>query len=143
MAKSCKYWLIGIVLYSSLGLGHDLSIISSRYLAVDRQTQLIIQNAEAAPSEKALKYAIIAYYKAATLTAVPLRPLVTLIDYSRPSTEPRLWVIDLRFNRILYHSLVAHGINSGKKYAKHFSNLDGSLKTCLGVFVTKNSYMGK
>ncbi len=141
MAKHRNYWWL-FVLYSCAVFGHDLPI-NPRYLAIVRQTQLIIRDADDAPSEKALKYAITAYYNAATLVTRPLKPLLTLIDYSRPSTEPRLWVIDLSSNRILCRSLVAHGINSGKKYAKHFSNLEGSLKTCLGVFITKNSYMGK
>jgi len=47
--------------------------------------------------------------------AVPVanRGLLTLIDYSRPSTSARLWVIDLETNRVLFEELVAHGRGSG------------------------------
>jgi len=49
-------------------------------------------------------------------------PILTVIDYSLPSTEKRLWVIDLERRRILFHELVAHGQNSGETYAVDFSN---------------------
>src|SRR4051812_47760391 len=38
--------------------------------------------------------------------------LLTVIDYTLPSTEPRLWVLDLARQRVLFHELVAHGKNS-------------------------------
>src|SRR5262245_19979859 len=39
--------------------------------------------------------------------------ILTVIDYSLPSTEKRLWVIDLAKRKILFHELVAHGQRSG------------------------------
>ena len=33
-------------------------------------------------------------------------PTLTLIDYSLPSTEPRLWVFDLHTGKTLFHELV-------------------------------------
>ena len=51
--------------------------------------------------------------------------LLTVIDYSLPSTKPRLWVLDLGRGKVLYHELVAHGAGSGDNYATHFSNVNG------------------
>jgi hypothetical protein len=69
--------------------------------------------------------------------------MVALIDYSRPSTEPRLWVFDLEKRQVLFEELVAHGKNSGGKYAVNFSNQAGSLMSSLGVFVTGGTYQGQ
>jgi hypothetical protein len=70
------------------------------------------------------------------------RRLLTLIDYSRPSTSPRLWVIDLETGRVLFEELVAHGRGSGDNLTEHFSNEPGSLASSLGLFLTGDTYDG-
>ncbi len=71
----------------------------------------------------------------------PARNL-TMIDYSLVSTQKRLWVFDLVSGKLLFHELVAHGKNTGENFARHFSNTYGSLQTSLGLFRTKETYMG-
>ncbi|HKO59493.1 MAG TPA: murein L,D-transpeptidase catalytic domain family protein [Thermoanaerobaculia bacterium] len=73
---------------------------------------------------------------------VKRRNLLTVIDYSLPSTEPRLFVFDLQARRILFRELVAHGKNSGGNTANFFSNSSGSLATSLGLYVTADTYIG-
>ncbi|HYN23050.1 MAG TPA: murein L,D-transpeptidase catalytic domain family protein [Thermoanaerobaculia bacterium] len=68
--------------------------------------------------------------------------LLTVIDYTLPSTEPRLWVLDLEKGKVLYHELVAHGKGSGENYATRFSNQPNSLQTSLGLFRTSGTYDG-
>jgi hypothetical protein len=68
--------------------------------------------------------------------------LLTVIDYSKPSTEPRLWVLDLEQERVLFEELVAHGRGSGDNFATRFSNEDGSHQTSLGLFRTADTYVG-
>ena len=70
------------------------------------------------------------------------RSLLTVIDYSLPSSSKRLWVIDLARKRILFHELVAHGEGSGDEYASEFSNEPGSRQTSLGMFRTEDVYRG-
>jgi hypothetical protein len=67
---------------------------------------------------------------------------LTVIDYSKPSTEPRLWVFDVRTHALLFHELVSHGRGSGKTLATSFSNLAESNKTSLGLFRTAEAYVG-
>jgi L,D-transpeptidase catalytic domain len=68
---------------------------------------------------------------------------LTVIDYSRPSTEKRLWVYDLAAGELLYEELVAHGQGSGANVATQFSNLPDSHQTSLGLFVTDETYVGR
>jgi hypothetical protein len=71
------------------------------------------------------------------------RPLLSVIDYGLPSTQPRLWVIDLDARRVVFRELVAHGRNSGWDLTESFSNGEGSYMTSLGAFVTGGTYDGK
>jgi hypothetical protein len=68
---------------------------------------------------------------------------LTIIDYSKPSTEPRLWVLDLETRSLLYEELVAHGQGSGDNLATRFSNNPDSHQTSLGLFVTETTYVGR
>jgi hypothetical protein len=71
------------------------------------------------------------------------KDILTLVDFSMPSSSKRLWVIDLATNTILYNSLVSHGMNSGGEYANSFSNAPNSNKSSLGFYATAESYIGK
>jgi|SRR5579862_2079332 len=71
------------------------------------------------------------------------QPYLTIIDYSRPSSERRLWVLDIRTKRVLFNELVAHGQNSGENFAVAFSNDPGSRQSSLGVFRTEDVYAGE
>lgn len=70
--------------------------------------------------------------------------ILTIIDYSEPSTEHRFWVIDLDSNKVLFHELVAHGVGSGALYATRFSDQINSKETSIGLFLTaQNPYRGR
>lgn len=67
---------------------------------------------------------------------------LAVIDYSRPSSEPRLWVFDLRRGRLLFEELVAHGRGTGERLAERFSNTEGSHMSSLGLFRATDPYDG-
>ena len=69
-------------------------------------------------------------------------PTLTVIDYSRPSVEPRLWVFDLKSGKLLFKELVAHGRNTGENMATRFSDSMNSHQSSLGLFVTSDTYVG-
>ena len=68
---------------------------------------------------------------------------LTVIDYSKPSSEKRLWVFDLKSRELIYEELVAHGQGSGANMATQFSNEPETHQTSLGLFRTDAPYVGK
>lgn len=89
-----------------------------------------------------LRLALDAAQTAGDRGLVRRRDVITVIDYSLPSTQPRLFVFDLSTRKLLFRELVAHGRNSGGNLTSFFSNSPGSLATSLGLFVTEDTYMG-
>ena len=71
------------------------------------------------------------------------KPILTVIDYSLPSNQKRLWVFDLDRGKLLYHTYVGHGITSGSLLTNHFSNRNNSKATSMGVYVTDKAYYGR
>ncbi len=89
------------------------------------------------------KIALLGYLNLRYQGTVKRKGLLILIDYSQPSDKERFFVMDIKRTKILYKSLVAHGKNSGDRFACGFSNKPGSHKSCLGFFVTGSTYKGK
>lgn len=69
--------------------------------------------------------------------------VLTVIDFSLPSTAKRMWIIDPEKGQILLNSVVSHGRNSGDLMAKSFSNQPESYKSSLGFYKTAETYSGK
>ena len=92
--------------------------------------------------ENVLKLALEAAGCASDKGLVQRKDRLTVIDYSLPSTEPRLFVFDLASQKLLFRELVAHGKNSGDDRASFFSNESGSEASSLGLFVTADTYIG-
>lgn len=89
-----------------------------------------------------LRLSLIAYQKAEAGGLAAKKQLLTVIDYSKPSTMKRLWVFDLQKNKTVFNTWVSHGVNSGGIKATSFSNVVGSLKSSIGVFLTDHTYYG-
>lgn len=71
------------------------------------------------------------------------KEIITLIDFTKPSTAERLFVLDMKHRQVLFASHVSHGRNSGDNFATSFSNKEGSYQSSLGFFLTENTYQGK
>jgi hypothetical protein len=85
--------------------------------------------------------ALRAYQRADALGYVK-QHILTIVDYSLPSDQPRLWVFNLDDNRAIFHTWVTHGTGSGDRFARRFSNEDDSHASSLGVIVTGDTYTG-
>ncbi|MFL5743495.1 MAG: murein L,D-transpeptidase catalytic domain family protein [Niastella sp.] len=68
--------------------------------------------------------------------------LLAIVDFSQPSINKRLYVIDLNTYQLLYNTYVAHGMKTGKDKAISFSNRMSSNKSSLGFYVTGLAYNG-
>ncbi len=71
------------------------------------------------------------------------RSIITIIDYSKPSSEKRLWVINLEKKKVVLHDYVGHGKNSGPNQPHRFSNHKDSWQSSIGLLLTAQSYFGK
>lgn len=68
--------------------------------------------------------------------------ILTVIDFTLPSTEKRMYVIDLEKKELLFHTIVSHGRNTGELYATKFSNRHNSHQSSLGFYETEGTYQG-
>lgn len=94
-------------------------------------------------SKEAFELAEIGYSNLIRKNFLQNRGLLTIIDYSKPSSQKRLFVLDMTKGKVLFNTLVAHGQNSGYNYATEFSNDQESHKSSLGFYITLNTYIGE
>ncbi|MCK4870713.1 MAG: murein L,D-transpeptidase catalytic domain family protein [Gammaproteobacteria bacterium] len=127
-------------------IGYSLSSFAN-YYQVDNSKifseipRLVKQTTGLRP--EVLRLAFTAYKNAYRKGIAVKRPILTVIDYSIPASEKRLWVLSLSDARVLYHTLVAHGKNSGTGLiAKRFSDRPGTEESSLGLYLTGNTYFG-
>jgi len=71
------------------------------------------------------------------------KQILSIADFTKSSATDRLWVIDLKAKKVLFHTLVAHGAGSGMEYATAFSNDNNSHQSSLGFYVTADTYIGE
>jgi L,D-transpeptidase catalytic domain len=68
--------------------------------------------------------------------------IISIIDFSQPSSAKRLYILDLKNYKLLFNTLVAHGRNTGREWATYFSNQPASYKSSLGFYITGETYRG-
>lgn len=68
--------------------------------------------------------------------------VLAIVDFTKPSRQKRLFVIDLKAKKLAYHTYVSHGKNSGLEYATRFSNKPSSHMSSIGFYVTRKTYQG-
>lgn len=85
-----------------------------------------------------------AYHNAIKKGVAVNKPIITIIDFSKPSNEKRLWVVNLQTKKILLGpTYVAQGRHTGLRYARNFSNTINSHDSSIGLYLTAHSYFGK
>ncbi len=125
--------------YESTSSSNNAVLAPSDWLA---DTTRMINSQADNLSPEAIEVGLKAYQKARA-EGLDNRQVLTIIDYSKPSKDPRLLVVDMKNQKVLFNTWVAHGQRSGGEMATSFSNDRQSLKSSLGVFVTADIYSGK
>lgn len=69
--------------------------------------------------------------------------ILAIADFSKPSNEKRLFIINICTQEIIFETLVAHGKNSGIGTTNFVSNKANSNMSSAGFFKTANMYNGK
>lgn len=108
-------------------------------------SSMILDNMEdtPAPQQEIIQMAVSGYLNLVEEGKIDKGSPLSVIDFSLPSSKERLWIFDLEEGKLLYHSLVSHGRNSGDLMAKKFSNINSSFMSSLGFYVTGETYQGK
>lgn len=112
---------------------------------IDFITDLLLKefdNSKPVPQKSMLEKAITGYFHLIENGTITAGKPLTIIDFSIPSTNDRLWVIDMETLKISFQSLVAHGRNSGEKMAEKFSNQHSSYMSSVGFYLTGETYQG-
>ncbi len=93
-------------------------------------------------SRRAFEYAVQGFEYLQQNGDIDNNEVISIVDFSLPSSSKRLFVIDLNSRKVLYCTYVAHGHNSGLEYADQFSNKPQSNKSSLGFYKTLGTYIG-
>lgn len=134
-STSIKFFLpIVFVLLSSL-------VVANQQDSLDLQKVLLKQAPKINP--QVLQLALKSYTCAGSQNLISRKNIITVIDYSKLSTEKRLWTFDLNERQLLFEDLVSHGKNSGENRTVHVSNAFESLMSSVGVYRTGEPYIGK
>lgn len=94
-------------------------------------------------SEHAFDYAVKGFEYLRAQGRIANDNIISIADFTRPSSEKRLFVIDLKNCKVLFNTYVAHGQGSGQAMANNFSNIPESYQSSLGFYETEGTYMGK
>ena len=68
--------------------------------------------------------------------------ILTIVDFSKPSSEKRMYVINLKSRALVLKTFVAHGRNTGMLMAEKFSNTPNAYQSSLGFYLTDMPYVG-
>jgi hypothetical protein len=94
-------------------------------------------------SQDAFNYGIQGYMDLVSNGALNKDHILSIVDFSLPSSKKRLFIIDVMSGKLLFNTFVSHGRNSGQEMATQFSNDINSFKSSLGFYVTGSTYKGE
>ena len=120
----------------------ERSVMEKNLELLERIWENVRQDAGSLRKE-VLQHALSGYLLLAERGIVAAGKPLTLVDFDLPSTEKRLWIIDMESKTLRHASLVAHGRNSGDLLATNFSNKPDSYMSSLGFYLTGEKYIGK
>jgi len=97
---------------------------------------------ESGLNREAFDYAQKGWEKLLEQGMVHKESIIAIADFSQPSNQKRLYVIDMENNKVLFNTFVSHGKNSGKEWTSSFSNQPNSYKSSPGFYITGDTYNG-
>lgn len=68
--------------------------------------------------------------------------IISIVDFSQPSSNKRLYILDLKHYKVLFNTWVSHGRNSGREWTQYLSNEPSSYKSSPGFYITGEVYNG-
>ena len=121
------------------------TIADSTFSTADAAAELYttVKLQELGLSREAFDYAWKGYQYLLAKNKISRSNYLTICDFSQSSRQKRLYIIDVVNNKLITHTYVAHGKNSGGEYATQFSNTLESLQSSLGFYITSNTYIGE
>lgn len=93
-------------------------------------------------SPNVVQLALNGYHWALKQGEVTQKNYLTIVNFSLPSKQKRLWIINLNRQQVVLNTFVANGKNSGLYKGTRFSNTPRSLESSLGIYVTGTTYYG-
>ncbi len=93
-------------------------------------------------SFEAFKYAFTGYLNMVEAGKIKANSLLTICDFTLSSNVKRLWTLDIQRHKVVFNTLVAHGMGTGEEFATAFSNTPDSHQSSLGFYITGENYMG-
>lgn len=102
-----------------------------------------VLNKESGALHKAVINKVLTILNCANLYNLQRNNILTVIDYSMPANEKRLWIFDLEQQKLLFHTYVSHGIKSGALSSTLFSNKYDSKSSSIGLYKTEKTYFGR
>jgi L,D-transpeptidase catalytic domain len=93
-------------------------------------------------SYEVFRYGMIGYYSLEQEQKLSAKKIISVIDFTKPSTEKRFYTIDLEKREVKFYTYVSHGKNTGDNSATSFSNVIHSNQSSLGFYITAETYVG-
>jgi hypothetical protein len=93
-------------------------------------------------SREAFHKAVIGFLSLQMTGVIRNSAVLSIVDFSLPSSQKRLFIFDMLNGRLLFNTLVAHGRNSGALMATRFSNRTSSYMSSLGFYLTGDAFIG-
>lgn len=137
------FWVFLITVSLSLADATPSSVYRYHFETTTDALYHTIEFNNSSPPYEAFNHALNGYYKLKNANLISAKEIITIIDFKRSANQKRLWVIDLKNKKVLFHTLAAHGRNSGDEHAQYFSNTHNSNQSSLGFYLTGITYTGK
>ena len=135
-----KLLLTFVISLASPSVSSEIYGLYEKLLAINLKYKL---HKEASSLNGRVINKVVTALKCAKKYNIEHKKILTIVDYSLPSSTKRLWVFDLKEKKLLFHTYVSHGLKSGEALANYFSNKNDSKASSIGVYKTEKNYFGR